>query len=288
MTPLAYRIAKQSWLPLKQREYFDDGAELLKSGAMNDIHCFEMSDVFELADDLAKKWHDASKGENGYYKEGSAVDTTFAFLPAPKTWLEWTGDRKGERQAFLLECYDDDDVRPEDRGLALCTYVCNKDGVLFSYERPMILKLRSCEKFEIGWDQKSRLSRAEQITFLHRLYGMLALINSPRVIGRRHHPPHKNLTKNFAVGRFPLHAWTEIKLEVNKPVKVGFGEPSDQSRLSGRAALHFCRAYVRIVRGQLQYVSAYWSGDPAIGIKRSRYAIVRNRQPRTVHGTADA
>ena len=277
MTPLAYRIVKQTWLPLKHREPFDDGAGLLKNGRMDDIHCFEMSDVFVLADDLGYKWHEASKGEDGRYK-AAAIDTTFAFLPAPKTWLEWTGDWPGQRQAFLIE---------EAGDLALCTYVNNRSG-LFSYERPMVMQLRAAEEFQIRWDPQSRMRRDEQITFLYRLYAMLALINSPRVIGRRTHPPHKSLAKKFAVGKFPLHAWTEITLEVNRPVKVYFGEASNETHLSGRQALHFCRAYVRIRRGRLEYVSSYWSGDPAIGIKRSRYTIIKTKQPSNANGTANA
>lgn len=283
MTPLAYRIAKQSWLPLKQREHFEDGAELLKGRMMDDIHCFDVSDVWELGNDLGYKWHEASKDENGYYKKSPAIDTTFAFLPAPKTWIEWIGDKPSERQAFLLINDDDDDTPPEHRGFAVCFYVNGKEAGLFSYEIPMVLKLRSAENFGIAWSQASRIPKREQISFIYRLYAFLALINSPRVIGRRTHAPHKLLSKHFAVGKFPLHAWTEIKLEVAKPLEIRFGEPRE-AWLSGRKALHFCRAYVRIRCGRLEYVSSYWSGDPAIGLKRSRYTVVKPKQPRDAHG----
>jgi hypothetical protein len=98
------------------------------------------------------------------------------------------------------------------------------------------------------------------------------LINSPKVIGRRQFMPHKVLVKNFTGGSFPLHAWTEIRLEVSKPPEIDDGGPHE-ARLTGRRALHFCRAHLRIRYGQLEYVSPHWRGDPSVGIKQSRYIV---------------
>ena len=55
-----------------------------------------------------------------------------------------------------------------------------------------------------------------------QLYAALALINSPKVIGRRQHLPHagleRKLTKSMGMtGKFPLHAWTEIFLDIGEP-----------------------------------------------------------------------
>ena len=104
----------------------------------------------------------------------------------------------------------------------------------------------------------------------------MILINSPHIIGRRQHMPHagleRQLTRGLAGGKFPLHAWTEIKLQVAKPVEIDDGEPHE-AHLTGRRALHFVRKHIRIRLGQLEYVSAHWRGDPSIGIKRSRYTV---------------
>ena len=110
------------------------------------------------------------------------------------------------------------------------------------------------------------------------IYAQLAmiLINSPHIIGRRKHMPHagleRQLTRGLAGGKFPLHAWTEINLQVAKPVEIDDGEPHE-AHLTGRRALHFVRKHIRIRLGQLEYVSAHWRGDPSIGIKRSRYTV---------------
>ena len=191
MTPLAYRIVKHSWLPLKDR-CSHDPANLLQK--MTDIHCFEMSEVFELADDLGKKWHDASIGDDGLYT-GSVIDKTFAFLPAPKTWLEWRGgeaEPKGYRMGVLLE-------EPGKSGLALCTFADTDGETGFrSIEKPLVVALRTREDFSLRIVGDFPFSRAWQITFMHRIYAFLALINSPSVIGRRQYAPHKTLIKHFA------------------------------------------------------------------------------------------
>jgi hypothetical protein len=113
-----------------------------------------------------------------------------------------------------------------------------------------------------------------------RTMAAVALINTPRVIGRQQHMPHAGLQRALArskgmVGKFPLRAWTEIKLEVRPPVHAeGFHE----ARLSGTRALHFCRAHLRVRRGQIEYVTHHWRGDASIGIKRSRYAMVPEKK----------
>jgi hypothetical protein len=108
---------------------------------------------------------------------------------------------------------------------------------------------------------------------------LLALINSPRIIGRQQHMPSRvleqKLTRGFGVGKFPLHAWTEIKLEVAKPIEIDDGEPHE-AHLTGRRALHFVRKHLRLWNGELIYVTSHWRGDPALGIKQSRYRVVRD------------
>jgi hypothetical protein len=74
----------------------------------------------------------------------------------------------------------------------------------------------------------------------------LAILNSPRIVGRRVHHPHKGLARELAhkpeLGIGPLHNWHEIKLEVTKPRD---GEPHSDV-ITGRRALHFCRKHIRI------------------------------------------
>jgi hypothetical protein len=79
------------------------------------------------------------------------------------------------------------------------------------------------------------------------------------------------------VGRFPLRAWTEIKLEVTPPKYDG---TEHEAMLTGGKALHFCRAHLRIRLGRVELVSAHWRGDPSLGLKRTRYSLQRPRNGR--------
>ena len=106
---------------------------------------------------------------------------------------------------------------------------------------------------------------------------MLAIINSPKIIGRRQHMPHRGLeraliAKQKAIGKFPLHAWTEIQLKVTPPKDMSSDAPAED-HLTGQKALHFCRAHLRVRMGRLEVVRAHWRGDAALGIKRSRYKV---------------
>ncbi|QPF81665.1 hypothetical protein IC762_17725 [Bradyrhizobium genosp. L] len=107
------------------------------------------------------------------------------------------------------------------------------------------------------------------------LVPLLAMINTPRIIGRCQHMPHaglaRDLRKRFGAGRFPLRAWTEIQLKVTPPEQ---GEGEAEAHLTGARALHFCRAHLRVRLGRLELVSSHWRGDPALGIKQSKYRLV--------------
>lgn len=266
MTPFAYSIVKETWLPLKRRRFADNQNIIAR---MSDVHCFEVSDVFELADDLGRKWHDASIGGDGRYVENK-IDKHLAFLPAPKTWMEWVGDEPGERIGVLLhQCVK------EGKGLALCT-VCVSNSERFESIDNLVIALKDHDEFEVRLLENSALSRAVQTTMIHRLYALLAVINTPKIIGRRQHLPHAALeraaSKGLGAGKFPLHVWTEIKLSVSKPIEIDDGD-IHEAHLTGRRALHFCRAHIRIRNGRLEYVTSHWRGDAAIGIKQSRYKL---------------
>lgn len=129
-------------------------------------------------------------------------------------------------------------------------------------------------------------TEALRIGYIPLMYAALSVINTPRVIGRRQHMPHAGLQRKLAqargmVGKFPLHAWTEIKLEVSPPRldRSATGDPHE-ARLTGAKALHFCRCHLRVRLGQLELVSAHWRGDPALGMKQSRYKLLPPTEPR--------
>lgn len=273
MTPLAYRITRD----LCHEENAANRAKIRKF--MEEIHCFECSEVFELANDLMGDiWAPATKLE--------PLDHLI-FLPAPKTWLEFKtpptptwSKTAGHIFAFHLE-----ELKDAGREL-IRVFVCENSAgadtskfVPCGYFQPKSLKVM------VQRDEPSLFALAESVnenaqlqarTWSRLVVALLALINSPKIIGRKQHMPNRTLerklTKNLAGGKFPLRAWTEIKLQVSKPPEIDDGEPHE-AHLTGRRALHFCRAHLRIRLGQLEYVTSHWRGDPSIGIKQSRYLV---------------
>lgn len=270
MTPLAQRICHELTLPMADRRLKapEGGTE-----RMFDAHCFELSEVIEVFKLLVDN---VSKG----IQIGGRMERLM-FLPAPVTWIEWR-DSAGGRTGFRM-----DDLG---NGYAEVWASC-----IGSLDVPYLLKLAQLPLLGTKFfgetdDPPIHLFGDFGVEWFAQMIGevmgAMALINTPRVIGRRQHMPHAGLQRRIArskgmVGKFPLHAWTEIKLEVTPP-KLDRGEPRE-TRLTGAKALHFCRCHLRVRLGQLELVSAHWRGDPALGMKQSRYVLTPPKHPPEVH-----
>lgn len=256
MTPLAYRIV---------RDAIDDKAIRI---LMADVHCFECTEVIELAKILC--------GTFSAPAEKIIQTRHLVFLPAPKTWLEFNITDQA-RHAFLLE---------QDSALVkvtLCEHELGSDKSIFipcGWINPETMKLlveRDVPAlFALALDDDPD-SQRKATGWSRLVFALLVLINSPKIIGRRQHMPNRTLeaklVKRLGRGQFPLHAWSTIKLEVSKPPEIDDGEPHE-AHLTGKRALHFCRAHLRIRLGQLEYVSSHWRGDPSVGVRQSRYSVV--------------
>lgn len=119
-------------------------------------------------------------------------------------------------------------------------------------------------------------SKVSILPTLNRFIGgsilMLDLINTPGIIGMKQHDLHRGLAKQLSrIGSYPLRGWTEIVLKTN--TVHARGEPS----LTGPAfhkCLHFVRSHERRYQsGHIALIPAHWRGDPALGIKRTRYRV---------------
>jgi hypothetical protein len=273
VTPLAQYLAKQLVARPKDRKHswsdprcIDDLREWL-----SDIHCFEVLEVNSLIGELITAMHTQEKADE--------IIAERRFLPAPKTWIEYR--YRGRRIAILLQEIPQEKLRPVD-GIriekpAIAMFFCEEMAMNLGVI-PMAGSGRAVATKNQIQNEKILRNFGLPPMEAQAVYAQLALIliNSPRIIGRRQHMPHtgleRQLTRSLAGGKFPLHAWTEIKLQVAKPVEIDDGEPHE-AHLTGRRALHFVRKHIRIRLGQLEYVSAHWRGDPSIGIKRSRYTV---------------
>ncbi|MGE4321941.1 MAG: hypothetical protein AB7E60_02805 [Sphingobium sp.] len=263
MTPLAHRIVKELTLPVKDRT-FNDQCGLLQR--MDDVHCFDATEVFNLAGALSKDLH-KSASASGFLDIMEAQ----TFLPAPRTWIEWKYSN-GAREGVLME---------QRNGFAVCDWAVWQDDLFASNKRSGALLMEGgstpvnqgfpCVR-DVGDEP-----REVMIGYVVLMYALLAIINTPRLIGRKQHMPHRGLERRLAktkglVGKFPLHAWTELKLSVSDIGKRADGT-EHEAHYTGEKCLHFCRAHIRIKRGKLERVSAHWRGNPALGIKRTRYKL---------------
>lgn len=101
----------------------------------------------------------------------------------------------------------------------------------------------------------------------------LDLINTPGIVGMKQHAPHRGLARKLSaagVGRYPLQAWSEVTVKTH----TVFDDGEYQSGDTFRKCLHFVRAHRRHYRsGHETIVRAHWRGDPALGIKRTRYKV---------------
>lgn len=257
MTPLAQQIAAELTLPLKKRTFHDvaDCATKICSA-----HCFECTEIMEAAEGIADRC----------LKDGS-ITGEILFLPADLTWIEHRDDTEnGARVGWLLE-------RQEDGSVRIILAVGSKD----SFGSLMAGSAWLNRGLQVGGGLFCKATPRPSFVMKNAarfLPPLLAMINTPRIIGRRQYMPHRGLERDLVnagmVGKFPLHAWTEIKLEVTPPIEAG--DDVTEAHLTGRRAFHFCRAHLRIRLGRLELVSAHWRGDPALGIKQSRYKLTNS------------
>jgi len=265
MTPLAHRLAKQLCLPVKEREVFWQGNAHNLRDALDDTHFFEATEVLPLLPIVM----DREKGVS----EQFFFDRVF--LPAPKTWIEFKNGA-GHRIGILLES-------PEGSTWARASYFFDEvAGPLGSLST-------------ISDDYQVHAGEVAVPNFVKELWGdgffagtlavaqwILVIINSPKVLGRRQMMPHRGLERRLLKagvlsGKFPLRAWTELTLEAT-PTHVDTSGEVHEARLTGQKCLHFCRKHLRVRNGRLEVVSAHWRGDPALGIKRTRYRLTPPRE----------
>jgi hypothetical protein len=281
MTPLAHRILKQLTIPPKDRTFKDWPRGTVQ--AIRDAHYFETTQIIPLAQQLLISMADKSDGRGPAREvlgrqvtmasdrlmgKFSQMANRLAFLPAPITWIEFEDKEIGKRRAFLL---NDGVLYQENWITVLCL---DENGVDHSFSFPKNGDMSA----NVMHGDGGLITDEEMLVnsmFLGMCISMLALINTPKVIGRRQHLPHVGLQRALArahgsVGKYPLQAWTEICLDVGMP---DFAEGEHEARLSGSKALHFCRAHLRLRNGHVEFVRSHWRGDPAIGIKRSRYRL---------------
>lgn len=275
MTPLAARVAKELTLP-KSRRSFVDHANILSK--IEDVHCFEVTQVLEIARALA---------EELYTDEAPLLPFRgLAFLPAPKTWIEYR--HQGERSAYLLTTY------PNERRAKIDCVLGREFGSAYTSSIPLDGESDPGRQYNLNpavYRPGGPKNIYEKGFFgVFEIYVLLSLINSPRRINQKVVQPHAGLMRKLArahggVGKYPLHAYRELTLKVGPPVDAK-DEKAWVDYLNNRMPLHFVRAHRCRKAGvndprydQNDYstwdlMPAIWRGDPALGTKLTRYKLV--------------
>jgi len=317
MTPLAWELLED----LSSRDtchvvhtpfagWYD--TSLFLNNALRQCKFFDCAAITPLSAQLAASMLQA-------FENYDRVDQRLAFLPAPMTWIELempsteglinNEDRRAHineilpygtisfgkphhyyRTAWILAGPDNSTHLAERYRLQYGTLYRQPGPRKWHLHKLPALPLvhsdlkpqRSCE--HVRGDEVRVFDKpvAAIEDFIH--YATLALINTPRVIGRKQHNPNERIERDKLkrmklVGQFPLRAWTEIVLRVAVNPTDHSGEPAQETQLTGERCLHYCRTYLRVRMGMLEYVEGHWRGNPALGMKRSRYRLEKEPSP---------
>ncbi len=269
MTPLAHRIVKDFTRPVKDRLFHDQ--KFASFLATNEIHCFETSKVFRFAWDIGGKVIKAPDLAPGL------------FLPANNTWVEWYDEENKVRIGMLIANGKDDtyhirQVMEDNTGARLQDW---QVGVTKDFAH---IKKKIGENAERAFRKFAEATDSDYETevkkFMARttaaMMGFLCMINQPQTIRQKSHLPHAGLQRDLARsmgmhGKFPLRAWTELSIDMTPKDHAG---EDVEARLSGRKCLHWVKSHLRFFsNGEWTIVEEHWRGDPALGIKQSRYVL---------------
>lgn len=135
--------------------------------------------------------------------------------------------------------------------------------------RGLIHRAESAIKLGDGSDIKRTIKLGIAFSVL-----ALDLINTPGLVGLRQHDQHRGLARKLyaaRTGSYPLRGWSEIVLKHQTRVAE---EPEHHTGATFHKCLHFVRSHLRHYRdGKVTVIPAHWRGDPALGIKRTRYLV---------------
>ncbi|HSF93782.1 MAG TPA: hypothetical protein VLA52_02065 [Thermohalobaculum sp.] len=272
MTPLAHAIATELTLP-RARRTFDDQANVLSH--ITEAVCFEVTEVVQIANALVAEFiADAAP---------ACAFRGLAFLPAPKTWIEFRD--QNVRHGLLLTQSDRHNVMAR-------IDAASTDG--FGSYTIGDLPLDGNDDLGLSLDADMSIYKrhpyaSDFVDAALFTYALLSLINSPRRINQRVVQPHAGLQRKLArtfggVGKYPLHAYRELTLKCGPPVDAR-DEPAWIDYLNNRMPLHFVRAHRRRNAGvddprydphdyaTWDLIKATWRGDSALGIKLTRYKL---------------
>ena len=270
MTPLAQFLVRQALKTVPHGELSEIMAG--EQGLLN-CRCFEVSQVGDLIDDLMIS-----------DRFDPTTEKITSFLPAPVTWIERKFD--WGRQGCLLHSVNQvpgisqlfKDVGGVE-GIAMTQWFLQDGevsswpplGLIFCDDGPIVVPVTK----DSFWKNADDEEVSEHSKFCRSTLAALAIINTPRVIGRHEHPPHAGLQRDInrltgTASKPGMSGWTEIRLHVTPPTETG----EHTAPLTGQRARHYCRSFLRIRLGKLELVRPHWRGNADMGIRWGRYTVM--------------
>lgn len=245
MTPLAQYLLNDWCKPKAKREVCDEASIL---PLIQSAKCFDCTDLNGMMAGMGVTRSDIwSSGR--------------VFLPAEKTWFEFN---RGQRNGFLLTHCKKEKFFAVIRAEAGLTH-------------PLLIFHPHDDAFQTSKENIEVMGEkylGDTVDFIVRT---IFLINTPRIVGKKVHQPHAGLQRKLAAaqgmtGKFPLHAWTEIKLWCDADdISEIASDKEIEAHFTGQRCLHFVRSFLRWRNSKLERVKAHWRGNPALGMRRSRY-----------------
>jgi hypothetical protein len=206
-------------------------------------------------------------------KDNPDTFESLLFPPSDHYWLEWRGGEFTQR----LGCGSLRRMALSERGNESNLFVEQNDGKVFHYPRNLLDVFKEINALP----RKDQDNHDDSWVLNLLVYSglLMVIINSPKIIGRREHQPHKGLVRQLKRTKLgeslgTLRPWHEIRLQITKPRDIDDGHEHADT-ITGRRALHFCRRHLRVcASGKLTYVSPHWRGDPTLGVRNPSYVAV--------------
>ena len=214
MTPLAAHIIKELTLPVHARKWKDEAAIL---HIMNQVHCFECSAVAADAKEIS---FSPQIKKNG-------LKSDLLFLPAPLTWIEYKDAETDDSHTFnrlwgillidheamdlsSMTGYNKSIIKDYKGELTAINVSSNLKSHFMGFV-DLNLGIKAGGEVRYWCHDKDSVNVISWVT--QYCYPFLMMINSPKVIGRKTHFPHRGLSKKLRqagviTSKYPLKAWT--------------------------------------------------------------------------------
>lgn len=308
MTPLAMKVAHELAIPLAKRT-MDDRAQVL-SLINQDLHCFEATAIAKAVHEAMEAenlWPDVESMAPRMFLPSPV---TWLEMKYGGQWLAWVLEDIGEgwfrmslvqdgfslpvsefRARSILEAGDrieqkdlTENVVMGDRAIEEKTTLSVEKILAMPHQGQKALeaKVGMLDLAAKKLDRERRyldfaIDTMSDPLIKHGIATcilMLDLINTPGLIGLRQHDPHRGLARKlqaYRSGSYPLRGWSEVVLKHQTRIADDVEHPTGATY---HKCLHFVRSHRRHYRnGHVSIIPAHWRGDPALGIKRTRYRL---------------